>query len=531
MKFIVDFINTASEEQIQEYLAAANATVIKTYSAFDKTFLVEAASEPVKTALIEFVINDEASPIQLQSTFRPVEFDTASNDNWWKMATFGNPDFNAPTQHYERFGTHATVYVVDSGINTSHPEFAVNVPQNLFSFNGDFTDYNGHGTALASLISGETCGVTDAKVKSVKIFQSGTSTLQSDMLAAFNAIIADMQPEKANIINLSWSIPKNEFIESKIRQVVQAGAFVVAAAGNSSEAIDNVTPASMPEVVTVGAYGQDLLPCNFSNYTGPVSTTTGVVNGGELDCWGPGSDIRVAVVGNSFSNIGGTSVAAAIMSATIAFNSSTLVTGSGLLPDELGNSLILENSIGKDNLLTLQNQYSVSVNKIAKFLGEYSGQNGASWKYTSKHDIFVHNDLKVSKILFNMLDVKQYSINKPLPNGLAFDGMWLIGQTTIQISEIFNAELTVESYSGQIKTIPLNLYLIPSGLTENQFIEDKNLDITLLAPCGPEAFGGGFQCGGTCPPTSTCFDACGSGFEKAAGTLQCYCNPPFQGCQ
>ena len=44
--YIIDFVNDATDTDINEYLSACGATVIKTFSAFEKVVLVECLTEP-----------------------------------------------------------------------------------------------------------------------------------------------------------------------------------------------------------------------------------------------------------------------------------------------------------------------------------------------------------------------------------------------------------------------------------------------------------------------------------------------------
>ena len=44
--YIIDFVNDATDTDINEYLSACGATVIKTFNAFEKVVLVECLTEP-----------------------------------------------------------------------------------------------------------------------------------------------------------------------------------------------------------------------------------------------------------------------------------------------------------------------------------------------------------------------------------------------------------------------------------------------------------------------------------------------------
>jgi hypothetical protein len=338
-KYLIDFINTATDTQISEYLDYIGGAVIKEYDAFDKLYLVDSPGEPVITDIVESAIPDEGNPIQLLGTtiymdqnhgkivtdgsLPAITLDTSLEQNWWKMYSFSDPDLDAPQYVTNRRGQGSVIYLVDSGISIEHEEFSESSVSNLFSFTEDFDDLNGHGTALASVMVGKTCGVTNAEVKSVKIFEQGKPTMLSDLMNAFDAIYHDCIQDltKRHIVNLSWSMAKNTFVENKIRQLMLYDIFVVCSAGNSGEAIGDVTPASMPEVLTIGSYNSTLTPSDFTNYTGSaISCTQGCTNTGALDGFAPGERIWAALPIGGYNFVAGTSLSAAIQSAAIAYN-------------------------------------------------------------------------------------------------------------------------------------------------------------------------------------------------------------------
>ena len=333
--YLIDFVDAVTAEQITLYFANNNCTVLKEFSNLNKVYLVQSAAVPPTTELVESVIvDDESTAMQLLSAVDVVpmtpngqtEFNVAQEDNWWKIYSLRELDFSSETAMVPLFGSGVNVYVVDSGIDSTHPDFEGRDITLLHSITDSFNDTTGHGTALSSLIVGKNCGLTTANLKVVKIYEDGHSTLQSELLAAFDAIIADANasPNKFSVVNLSWTIPKNQYIENKIRLLVYQGIAVVAAAGNSGVPVENVTPASMSEVYTIGAYNSDFAPCDFSNYTDPtiISLTQNYNNTGAIDSWAPGQKIHCAQVGGGYGYASGTSLAAAIYSGAMAYNKS-----------------------------------------------------------------------------------------------------------------------------------------------------------------------------------------------------------------
>lgn len=331
MKYVIDFIDSMTPEEVDQYLQNNNITKLRQYSNFGHVYLVEADNKPAIDSQVLYVLTDDEHPLTLlgldvtiTDSTETTTFDIEDTKNWWKVASINNLDFDVQMHTHTIRGFESTVYILDSGIEANHPEFEnVNVTL-LHSFTGDFTDTRGHGTALASLISGKTCGLTGASLKIVKIFDTNQTTLQSDLLHALDAVLTDYisNGRKPSVVNLSWGIPKNDYINAKVQVLMDQGIFVVAAAGNSGIPIGDVTPASISDVLTIGSYGQQLTPCDFSNYTGETITslTNNQVNTGALDGWAPGEQIWVAGLNGTYGFVAGTSASAAIASGAIAYN-------------------------------------------------------------------------------------------------------------------------------------------------------------------------------------------------------------------
>jgi hypothetical protein len=383
MKYVIDFYNHVDELVIDQYLIDNNITKIKQLESFGKVYLVESENEIVITDLIENLSADADQPVNLLSftidlvdNYTETSFDIEDEKNWWKVATINKIDFDQPTHTHKVRGTNSTVYIIDSGITVSHPEFATADIELLHTFNGNFTDNNGHGTGLSSLIVGPTCGLANPKLKVVKLFDNTQPTYQSDMLIALDAILNDYitNGKKASVVNMSWAIPKNEYVNNKIQFMINQGMYVVAAAGNNGAPITDVTPASIPDVLTIGSFNQNLEPSAFSNYTGgsDISYTANDVNYGALDGWAPGELIWAANKNGGYGYIAGTSAAAAIVSATFAYNINNFLDQNGEKYTEIPLVNVSRFGVFRDNLLTLDAyKYENSVNKIATFFANH----------------------------------------------------------------------------------------------------------------------------------------------------------------
>jgi hypothetical protein len=343
MKFLIDFTHNATQTQIESYLSQNGCIVLKEWNNFDKIFLVKTTTQPPSADFIERISEEQSVQIKpldvitlnpyygthSDPTKESITVNVNDTKDWWKNFSYSQPEFENPTLQLSRLGKNISVYVMDSGIDATHPEFSNASIVNIYSVTpDDFSDNKGHGTAIASVIAGKTCGITEATIKIVKIFDPNHITLEHELLDAIDAIINDHEDNTFGVLNCSWSIPKNEWVEHKLRILEDEGVFIVAAAGNNGTSIEDVTPASMLDVVTVGAYNQLLKPCDFSNYTGgsTISVTGETTNHGELDGWAPGEQIWAASPNGVYGYVAGTSIAAGIASAILACNISWWVT-------------------------------------------------------------------------------------------------------------------------------------------------------------------------------------------------------------
>lgn len=209
-------------------------------------------------------------------------------------------------------GDNSVVYLMDSGVDDGHSEFEGSSIEHLYSFNGDFSDALGHGTVVASVINGQTVGVSkNAAIKSVKI-PFGSVTV-GKLLTAFNAVLEDhlVTPNVVKVVNCSWSVPKSALLDSKVTELQNAGLVVVAAAGNTGVAADTLSPVGLNTVIGVAA---------SDAYDRVMSWGTGLSSnyGPEVDITAPGIDVNVASISGGYATVSGTSISAGVVSGVLA---------------------------------------------------------------------------------------------------------------------------------------------------------------------------------------------------------------------
>ena len=161
------------------------------------------------------------------------------------------------------WGRDAVVAVLDSGI-TSHPTFRDGQITH-YDLVGDGQTYDGHGTAMASLIAGSANGaegvsprarLLDLRVAGADGY-SDTATLSSAIVKA-----ADLG---AHVINISLgAFGSSPMLESAVQYALAKNILVVAAAGNDQKN-QLAIPAAIPGVIAVGAVDASGKQAYFSN--------------------------------------------------------------------------------------------------------------------------------------------------------------------------------------------------------------------------------------------------------------------------
>jgi hypothetical protein len=159
---------------------------------------------------------------------------------------------------YERTGAGVSVYVLDTGVNFLNNDFGGRVIP-LFDFQRSPNDPNfgvpndEHGTDVASQVGGLTYGVAkNATIYSVRVkdFTTGAGTVQ-DLINGLEAIrlhISDpngsRRPAVVNMSVIQTNCPSTNCtnVETKVQQLVNAGAVVVTGTNNSSQSSFSVAP-------------------------------------------------------------------------------------------------------------------------------------------------------------------------------------------------------------------------------------------------------------------------------------------------
>lgn len=227
----------------------------------------------------------------------------------------------AQTNYYKK----PNLVIVDSGINFSHTEFQGLDTEDFYAldhFEGDFRDDSGHGTGVASFACGTNLGIhRHLNLVNCKIFSTTYKPNALDLANALNAVYDKFVADTSTpmVVNLSWVVSKNHYLEAIIQNMINAGISVVTAAGNSGMDVSLLTPAGMTDVITVAASDQDDVGAGFNNFSiadQAITTNYGL----NIDIFAPGVDCVTADyrADNAYVKVSGTSISSGYISGCLA---------------------------------------------------------------------------------------------------------------------------------------------------------------------------------------------------------------------
>ncbi|RKP07756.1 putative secreted subtilisin-like serine protease [Thamnocephalis sphaerospora] len=209
-------------------------------------------------------------------------------------------DLDSPYIYPGSAGEDIDVWIIDSGIQDSHPDFEgrATFAKNFVRGEAD-TDLNGHGTHVAGTVGSRTYGVAKrANLFGVKVLDSDGYGTDADVIAGIQYVAKNARPG-SSVVNMSLGGGKSYAIDASIAAAVSAGIPFIVAAGNDKENACAGSPSGNRKVFTVAASDQNDAQASYSNY------------GRCVQAYAPGTDITSLWKGrnNAIKTISGTSMA------------------------------------------------------------------------------------------------------------------------------------------------------------------------------------------------------------------------------
>jgi len=204
-------------------------------------------------------------------------------------------------------GLGITVAVLDTGIDTDHPELAANYKGGYDFVNGDSSpeDDAGHGTHVSGIIAADDNGsgiigvAPDAGIVAVKVLDSSGSGAISWIIDGIDWVIANKDAYDIEVANMSFGgYGTSDALHTAIQNLYNAGVAIAVSAGNSRMDASYFIPAAYPEVLCTTALTKNNKFASYSNF------------GSVVDLIAPGSDVKSTWLNGGFNTISGTSMAA-----------------------------------------------------------------------------------------------------------------------------------------------------------------------------------------------------------------------------
>ena len=214
-------------------------------------------------------------------------------------------------------GSGVTVAVLDTGIDTDHPELTSSIVGGKGFGYATFEDDHGHGTHVSGIITADGVGGTplgfakgaapNAGVWMAKVCNAQGSCYSSDIAAAIEYVVNN---NIAKIMSISLggggtsrANCDTDYLAQKVNWAVDNGVTVAAAAGNTSGRVSS--PGCASKAIAVGAVDKNDVRASWSG--------TGLA----LDIMAPGVSIYSSIIGG-YASWSGTSMATPHISATAA---------------------------------------------------------------------------------------------------------------------------------------------------------------------------------------------------------------------
>jgi subtilisin family serine protease len=295
-RYVIRYADNENDEDEDKELSNSNARLKQRFS---KVFNGAVADmTPAKAA----VLRRSAKVLWVEEDKKVATQATVSPTPSWGLDRIDQRSKVASNSYsFMTDGSGVSVYIIDSGIYTSHSQFTGRTRIGFDAFGGNGIDCNGHGTHVAGTVGGSTYGVAPAaSLVSVRALDCTGAGSLSGVIAGIDWVINDHVSGPA-VLNLSLGTGKSASLESAIDRAYNDGITVVSAAGNSNVDACSTSPGgNKASGLTVGATTISDSRASYSNF------------GSCLDLFAPGSDIVSAGTSSPTASaiLSGTSMAA-----------------------------------------------------------------------------------------------------------------------------------------------------------------------------------------------------------------------------
>jgi subtilisin family serine protease len=150
----------------------------------------------------------------------------------WGLMRISSAKTISPSRYYypDEAGQGVDIYVIDTGVDASHPEFGGRVVERVSFVSGESSnveDGHGHGTHVAGTCAGVTFGVAKkANLIGVRVLDNSGSGWWTDVIAGiewvYNRHASNNRP---SVINMSLGGDTVDAVDAAVNAAVAAGVY------------------------------------------------------------------------------------------------------------------------------------------------------------------------------------------------------------------------------------------------------------------------------------------------------------------
>ena len=199
---------------------------------------------------------------------------------------------------YFNTGRGVTAYVIDTGINVTHPDFGGRAAVAYDALGGNGLDCNGHGTHISGIVGSSTYGVAkQVQLRAVRVLDCNGSGSFAGVIAGVNWVQANSPGPSVALMALGGS--RNASVDAAVNSLAASGVFISVSAGSSAADACNFSPAGASGAFSVIRSTQTDQSPSTNNY-GPC-----------VKLHAPGTNITSTWLGTGTATLSGTAMAAA----------------------------------------------------------------------------------------------------------------------------------------------------------------------------------------------------------------------------
>ncbi|MEY4491718.1 MAG: hypothetical protein RL085_129, partial [Actinomycetota bacterium] len=213
----------------------------------------------------------DANVIQVVADQSMSMFDTQNPTPSWGLDRIDQDSttYDNTYNYSSTAGAGVRVYVVDTGVMASDPDFAGRIETGFDALGQNLqgADCNGHGTHVAGTVAGTKYGVAKkATIIPIRVLGCTGMGSWSGFISAMDWIIANHPAGTPGVMSASLGGLKYQLVNDAVQKLYAAGVTPVIAAGNNNTDACTYSPASTPNAVTVGASDSNDTRAYFSNF-------------------------------------------------------------------------------------------------------------------------------------------------------------------------------------------------------------------------------------------------------------------------